>query len=102
MRSKLTLLTTAAILALGLAVPAASAADAPGAKSDITIVGAGAGPAGAMEPGAEDPGALNRSDQDGAAPTGDPEDPVTHMAPQPDDEDQAAPSEGSLPTPRTY
>jgi hypothetical protein len=43
MRSKLTLLTTAAALAFGLTATAALAADAtsdaPGAKSDITIVG---------------------------------------------------------------
>ena len=42
MRSKLTLLTTAAALAFGLAGTAALAADAtgdaPGAKGDITIV----------------------------------------------------------------
>jgi hypothetical protein len=47
MRSKLTLLTTAAALAFGLTATAALAADAtgdaPGAKSDITIVGTNQG-----------------------------------------------------------
>ena len=38
MRSKATLLTTAAALAIGFAVPAdAQSTEAPGAKSDITI-----------------------------------------------------------------
>ncbi|HET7447330.1 MAG TPA: hypothetical protein VFJ49_05365 [Methyloceanibacter sp.] len=47
MRSKLTLLTTAAALAFGLTATSALAADAtgdaPGAKSDITIVGTNQG-----------------------------------------------------------
>jgi hypothetical protein len=53
MRSKLTLLTTAAALAFGLTATAALAADvtsdAPGAKSDITIVGTTQGGAGGAE-----------------------------------------------------
>ena len=38
MRSRLSLLTTAAVLVFGLGATAALAEDAPGAKSDITIV----------------------------------------------------------------
>jgi len=53
MRSKLTLLTAAAALAFGLTATAALAADvtsdAPGAKSDITIVGTTQGGAGGAE-----------------------------------------------------
>lgn len=60
MRSKLTLLTTAAAFAFGLAATAALAEDAPGAKSDITIVGTdnGDAPSGAEQgtPGAADEG----------------------------------------------
>jgi hypothetical protein len=62
MRLKLTLLTTAAALAFGLTAGAAFAADAtgdaPGAKSDITIVGGtpGNAPSSAETPAAPDKG----------------------------------------------
>ncbi|HAH65876.1 MAG TPA: hypothetical protein DCL72_10470 [Rhizobiales bacterium] len=72
MRSKLTLLTTAAALAFGLSATAALAEDAPGAKgdapgahSDITIVGTDTGdaPSGA-EQGTEAPGAADQGSAD--------------------------------------
>jgi len=60
MRSKLTLLTTAAALAFGLTATAALAADAtsdaPGAKSDITIVGTTQSAGGAETQAAPDQG----------------------------------------------
>jgi hypothetical protein len=74
MRSKLTLLATAAVLAFGVAAPVASAEDAPGAKSDITIVGAEGAPPAGIEQGAEDQGAINRSNKDEGAPDGSAED----------------------------
>ena len=74
MRLKLTLLTTAAALAFGLTAGAALAAeatgDAPGAKSDITIVGKEAGKApGAAEQNAQGQGAADQgaTDEDSAA-----------------------------------
>ncbi len=79
MRSKLTLLTTAAALAFGLSATAALAEDAPGAKgdapgahSDITIVGTDTGdaPSGAEQgteaPGAADQGSADVPDDSGA------------------------------------
>jgi hypothetical protein len=73
MRSKLTLLTTAAALAFGLSATAALAEDAPGAKgdapgahSDITIVGTDTGDA---PSGAEQAGTTGKSTEDlGASP----------------------------------
>jgi hypothetical protein len=72
MRSKLTLLTTAAVLAFGLTATAALAedapgakGDAPGAKSDITIVGTDTGNAGGgSEQGTEAPGAADQGSAD--------------------------------------
>jgi hypothetical protein len=72
MRSKLTLLTTAAVLAFGLTATAALAedapgakGDAPGAKSDITIVGTDTGNAGGgAEQGTEGPGAADQGSAD--------------------------------------
>jgi hypothetical protein len=70
MRSKLTLLTTAAALAFGLAGTAALAEDAPGADSDVTIAGTDTGdaPAGAKHeaPGAADEGSVIVPDDSGA------------------------------------
>jgi hypothetical protein len=68
MRSTLTLLTTAAALSFGLTASAALAADAtgdaPGAKSDITIVGAtpGNAPSGAESQAAPDQGSAATPD----------------------------------------
>jgi hypothetical protein len=71
MRSKLTLLTTAAALAFGLTAtavlaedPPAAKGDAPGAHSDITIVGTDTGNAGGGA-GAEQ-GASDAADQGSA------------------------------------
>jgi hypothetical protein len=63
MRSHLTLLTTASALALALAVAAANAepAEAPGAKSDITIAGDAVPSTGGMENSAAGQGADNRN-----------------------------------------
>ena len=80
MRSKLTLLTTATALALGLTATSALAADAtgdaPGAKSDITIVGTNQGGAagGADTQAAPDQGnaALPDTGNAGAAAQGSP------------------------------
>jgi hypothetical protein len=80
MRSKLTLLTTAAALAFGLTATSALAADAtgdaPGAKSDITIVGTNQGGAagGAETQAAPDQGnaALPDSGNPAAAAQGSP------------------------------
>src|SRR5262249_32913973 len=80
MRSQLTLLTTAAALAFGLTATSALAADAsgdaPGAKSDITIVGTNQGGAasGAETHAAPDQGnaALPDSSNPGAAAQGSP------------------------------
>jgi hypothetical protein len=72
MRSKLTLLTTAAVLAFGLTATATLAedapgakGDAPGAKSDITIVtnSTGNAPSGG-EQGTETPGAADQGSAD--------------------------------------
>jgi hypothetical protein len=76
MRSKLTLLSTAAALAFGLTATAALAADtagdAPGAKSDITIVGTDTGnaPATGVEESTESQGATNKQglNESGAMP----------------------------------
>jgi hypothetical protein len=68
MRSKLTLLTTAAAFSFGLTASAALAADAtgdaPGAKSDITIVGAtpGNAPSGTEGQAASDQGSAATPD----------------------------------------
>ena len=68
MGSKLTLLTTTAALAFGLTASAALAADAtgdaPGAKSDITIVGTNQGGAAG---GAETQAAPDQGKDQGAA-----------------------------------
>jgi hypothetical protein len=80
MRSKLTLLTTAAAFSFGLTASAALAADAtgdaPGAKSDITIVGAtpGNAPSGAESQAAPDQGSAATPDPGdaGAAAQGNP------------------------------
>jgi hypothetical protein len=80
MRSKLTLLTTAAAFSFGLTASAALAADAtgdaPGAKSDITIVGAtpGNAPSGAESQAAPDQGSAATPDTGdaGAAAQGNP------------------------------
>jgi hypothetical protein len=78
MRSKLTLLTTAAVLAFGLTATAALAEDAPGAKSDITIVkdSTGNAPGGSAieqnSQGAADEGAAAQDPGDGTALQGTP------------------------------
>jgi hypothetical protein len=66
MRSKLTLLTTAAILAIGLAAPASAqtANEAPGARSDITIAADTVPSTGGIEKSAAGQGADNRNTPD--------------------------------------
>ena len=74
MRSNLNLLTTAAVLAFGLSATAALAGDpkgdAPGAKSDITIVtndtGNASGGTG-VEESSESQGATNKQMNEGAS-----------------------------------
>jgi hypothetical protein len=65
MRSHLTLLTTAAALAIGFAVPAnAQSTEAPGAKSDITIAADTVPSTGGIEDSAAGEGATNRNTPD--------------------------------------
>ena len=63
MKSHLTLLTTASALALGLVITTANAepGDAPGAKSDITIVRNSVPGTGGMENNSAGQGADNRN-----------------------------------------
>ncbi len=104
MRLKLTLLTTAAALAFGLTASAALAADAtgdaPGAKSDITIVGtdkAGNAPAGAEGQAAPDQGSAAVPDpgDGGAAAQGNPPASDEGAAAQGGAEDQGATGKSS-------
>jgi hypothetical protein len=65
MRSKATLFTTAAALAIGLAAPAyAQSTEAPGAKSDITIAKEAVPSTGGVENSAAGEGATNQNTPD--------------------------------------
>ena len=91
MRFSIAVLTTA--LAFGLGTSAALAEDAPGAKSDITIVGADTGDAAAgakqEAPGAADQGSAMPDESGAAAPS------------SPNASEQSAPKEGKLPSPNS-
>jgi hypothetical protein len=97
MGSKLTVLTTAAALALGLTAAANAASqdaksdEAPGAKSDITIVGTESGnaPATGVEQSGEGQGATNQSTENAGAPAGTAEGPSTGAEPGAGIEDSA-------------
>ena len=94
MRFSIAVLTTA--LAFGLGTSAALAEDAPGAKSDITIVGADTGDAAAgakqEAPGAADQGSA-MPDESGAGGAAAPS--------SPNASEQSAPKEGKLPSPNS-
>ena len=93
MRSKSTLLTTAAALAIGFAVPAyAQSTEAPGAKSDITIAADTAPSTSGVENSAAGEGASNMNTPDVPA-TG----AGSANAGGPNSEDRAAPASRAAP-----